>query len=524
MTNSIDEVVDSKVIFIIGSNPRENHPVIGAKIKTAKLNGAKVIVADPRRIDLADDADVFLQLKLGTNIALVNSMMNVIITEDLYDKEYVAKNTEGFEELKKLVSKYTPEYSAEICGVSPDDIRKAGRIYASDVASIFYAMGITQHKAGTNGVMSLSNLSLLCGNIGVKFGGINPLRGQNNVQGSCDMGGLPNTYPGYQKVYDPNIKAKFEKAWEVELSDKVGYTIPEMMHRASHHELKCLYIMGENPMVSDPDINHIKHSLESLDFLIVQDIFMTETAELAHVVLPALSFAEKDGTFTNTERRVQRVRKAVDRQGVDPDWKIINNIMNILGYEKIYNSAEDIAHEIAEVTPQYEGLNYEVIDKIGIPWPIKKNGEGTSILHIDNPMRGKGAFVPSEQELLGENQCSEYPYLLTNGRNLYHYHTRTMTGKVDGLNEKSPDSYIEIHPQTMKKLGIADNEIIKVISRRGEIKTRVTANEGILEELFFMPFHFAEGACNVLTGADRIDEKCGIPELKVTAVRIEKLI
>lgn len=524
MTNSIEEVVDSKVIFIIGSNPRENHPVIGAKIKTAKLNGAKVIVADPRMIDLANDADVFLQLNLGTNIALINGMIHVIIKENLYNKEYVKRNTENFEELVKLVEKYTPEYVSNICGVSKELIEKAARIYSSNVASIFYAMGITQHKAGTNGVMSLSNLGLLCGNIGVKFGGINPLRGQNNVQGSCDMGGLPDSYPGYQKVYNPKIKDKFEKEWDVELSDKIGYTIPEMMHRASHHELKCLYIMGENPMVSDPDINHIKHALESLDFLIVQDIFMTETAQLADVVLPALSFAEKDGTFTNTERRIQRVRKVVDRDGVEPDWKIINNIMNILGYEKVYKSVEEITKEIARVTPQYEGLDYKIIDKLGIAWPIGENKKGTSILHIDSPMRGKGLFVPSEQELLGENQCSQYPYLLTNGRNLYHYHTRTMTGKVDGLNEKSPDSYIEIHPQTMRKLNITNNEIIKVISRRGEILTRVTPNEGILEELFFMPFHFAEGACNVLTGADRIDEKCGIPELKVTAVRIEKLI
>ncbi|MGL4867681.1 MAG: molybdopterin oxidoreductase family protein, partial [Cetobacterium sp.] len=335
----------------------------------------------------------------------------------------------------------------------------------------------------------------LCGNIGVKFGGINPLRGQNNVQGSCDMGGLPDSYPGYQKVYNKDVKAKFEKEWKVELCDRVGYTIPEMMHRAGHGDLKCLYIMGENPMVSDPDINHIKHSLETLDFLIVQDIFLTETAELAHVVLPALSFAEKDGTFTNTERRVQRVRKVVDREGVKPDWKIINNIMNVLGYEGVYNGPEEISAEMARLTPQYEGLTYELIEKIGVAWPINKaTGEGTPILHIDKPMRGKGMFVPSEQELLGENPTAEYPYLMTNGRNLYHYHTRTMTGRVDGLNEKSPESYIEINPETMRKLDVTHGEMIKVISRRGEIVTKVTSNEGILQDLFFMPFHFAEGA------------------------------
>ncbi len=524
MTNSISEVEDSKVIFVIGSNPRENHPVIGAKIKRAKLKGAKVIVADPRRIDLADDADVFLQLKVGSNIALVNSMMNVIISENLYDREYVAKNTEGFEELRELVSKYTPEYASEICGVSPELIAEAARIYASDVASIFYAMGITQHKSGTNGVMSLSNLSLLCGNIGKKFGGINPLRGQNNVQGACDMGGLPNVFPGYQKIADDEIRRKFENEWGVELNSKTGYTLPEIMHRASHGEMKCLYIMGENPMVSDPDINHIKHALEELDLLIVQDIFLTETAELADVVLPALSFAEKEGTFTNTERRVQRVRRAVTREGVMEDWQVIDKVMGALGWKESYTSSEEIMAEIARLTPQYSGITYDLIEEEGVAWPVTpENQKGTPILHLDSPIRGKGRFVAAEYELSGEMQSAEYPYLMTNGRNLYHYHTRTMTGRVEGLNIKSPVSYIEMHPETMKKLEIGKDEMIRVISRRGEIETSVVANDGILEDLFFMPFHFANGACNVLTGADHLDPQCGIPELKVTAVRIEKI-
>lgn len=524
MTNSISETADSKVLFIIGSNTRENHPVIGAKIKTAKLKGAKVIVADPRRIELAEDADVFLHIKLGTNIALINGMMNVIISEGLYDKEYVEKNTEDFEGMKKLIEKYTPEFAGEICGVSPDLIREAGRIFASDVASIYYAMGITQHKTGTNGVMSLSNLSLLCGNIGKKFGGINPLRGQNNVQGSCDMGGLPGDFPGYQKVYDDKVREKFEKEWKVKLEKRVGYKLPEMMHRAGHGDLKCLYIMGENPMVSDPDIAHIQHSLESVDLLIVQDIFMTETAELADVVLPALSFAEQEGTFTNTERRVQRVRKVVTREGLKCDWEIINDLMNRMGYEHVYKSAQEIMEEIARVTPQYAGITYELIDKLGVPWPINKGEKvGTAILHVGHPMRGKGKFVPCENEMTGEQVSPKYPYLLTNGRNLYHYHTRSMTGRVEGLNMKSPDSYIEINPLTMEKLHISKDEMVQVSSKRGSIITRAVPNDGILEDLFFMPFHFAEGACNILTGAEHLDENCGIPELKVTAVNIRKL-
>lgn len=524
MTNSIAETEDSKVIFVIGSNPRENHPVIGAKIKRAKLKGAKVIVADPRRIDLADDADVFLQLKVGSNIALINGMMHVIIEEGLYDREYVDERTEGFEELVKMVEKYTPEYAGEICGVSPELIVKAARVYASDVASIYYAMGITQHKSGTNGVMSLSNLSLLCGNIGKKYGGINPLRGQNNVQGACDMGGLPNVFPGYQKIADEGIRAKFEGEWGVDLNDRIGYTLPEIMHRASHGDMKCLYIMGENPMVSDPDINHIKHALESLDLLIVQDIFLTETAELAHVVLPALSFAEKNGTFTNTERRVQRVRRAVTREGVYEDWKIVDMIMGALGWKGSYGSAEEIMAEIARLTPQYEGITYDLIEEHGVAWPVNKaNPEGTPILHVDKTMRGKGKFVPSEYELSGEMPCSEYPYILTNGRNLYHYHTMTMTGRVEGLKLKSPESYIEMNPAMIGKLGLEEGELIRVTSRRGSIETKIKTNPGILDDLFFMPFHFAAGACNVLTGADHLDPKCSIPELKVTAVRIEKI-
>lgn len=524
MTNSIEEIENNKVIFVIGSNPRENHPIIGAKIKKAKLSGAKLIMADPRKIDMSEVADVFMQLNVGTNIALINSMINVIIREDLYDKDYVENHTEDFELLEEVTKKYTPEYGGKICGVAPSLIEEASRLYASDTASIFYAMGITQHKAGTNGVMSLSNLALLCGNIGKKNSGINPLRGQNNVQGSCDMGALPNVFTGYQSVTNKDIVSKFSKKWGVELSDKTGYILPEMMHRASHGELKCMYIMGENPVISDPDTHHIVESLKALDLLIVQDIFLTETAELADVVLPALSFAEKEGTFTNTERRVQRVREVVKRDGVKNDWEIINDIMLSLGYKHKYSSAEEIMKEIAELTPQYEGITYDLIDKIGVPWPIKKGEtKGTPILHMNGPLRGKGRFVPSESELSGEVQSVEYPYLMTSGRNLYHYHTRTMTGKVDGLNEKSSSSYIEIHPNTMKKLGLKEGETVSITSRRGSIVTNIKGSFGILEELFFMPFHFMNGSCNVLTGADHLDPLCGIPELKVTAVKIEKI-
>lgn len=524
MTNSIEEVLDADVIFVAGSNTTENHPVIGAQMRQAKLRGAKIIVADPRRIDLVKDADVFLQIKPGTNIALFNGIMNVIIEEGLQDKKYIEERTESYEELVKLVKEYTPEKCAQICDIDAEDIRKAARLYASvDKAGIFYTMGITQHVTGTHGVMSISNLALLCGNIGKESAGVNPLRGQNNVQGSCDMGALPNVYPGYQPVADDKVREKFEKAWGVKLSNKVGLTVPEMMHGASHGDIKFLYIMGENPMVSDPDINHVKKALESLDFLVVQDIFLTETAEFADVVLPAASFAEKDGTFANTERRVQRIRKAVNPIGDSKaDWEILMGIMNKLGCEKIYNNASEIMDEIASVTPQYGGISFERIEKEGIQWPCPtKDHPGTKYLHSGSFSRGKGLFMPVGYVESAEMPDGEYPLILTTGRVLYHYHTRTMTGKVEGLNQKSPHSYVEINPATADKLGIKDGEKVLIASRRGEITTVAKITDIVDDNVVFMPFHFADGAANYLTNT-ALDSIAKEPELKVCAVKLEK--
>jgi formate dehydrogenase major subunit len=522
MTNGIGDVENAEVIFVIGSNPRENHPVIGAKIKEAKRNGAKLIIADPRKIDLSNESDLFLQLKLGTNIALINGMIHVIIEEGLEDRDYIETHTENYRALKAVVEKYTPEHVAPICGVKADGIREMARIYASGRASIFYAMGITQHKTGTNGVISLSNLAQVCGNIGIKGGGINPLRGQNNVQGACDMGGLPDVLTCSQDYTNPVVKQLFEGEWGTKLPQKPGLTIPEIMDGACSNTIKCLFIMGENPMLSDPDMNHIRHALDSLDFLIVQDIFLTETAERAHVVLPAMAFAEKDGTFTNTERRVQRVRKAVDGPGESKeDWRILMELMNRLGQDRKYAHPREIMDEIARLTPPYRGISYERIENAGLQWPVPhKEHMGTPILHANGPIRGKGYFCAVEYEPSAEQVSATFPYLLTNGRNLYHYHTRTMTGRVKELNEKSPCSYVEINPLTLEKLGLEDGSKVKITSARGHITTHVKSHEGIMEELFFMPFHFADGAANVLTGTN-LDEKCGIPELKVSAVNIE---
>jgi len=523
MTNSIAEVVNSDVVFITGSNTTAGHPVIGARIRQAKQKGAKIIVAEPRVIDLAADADVFLQITPGTNVALYNGMMNYIISEGLQNAESIAERTEKYDDLVAALADFTPEKAAEICGVSADDIKAAARLYAeAPKAAIFYSMGVTQHTTGTEGVMTLSNLALLCGNIGIESGGINPLRGQNNVQGACDMGGLPGDLPGYQKVTNPDVLAKFEKAWGVKLSDKPGGTLTEIVHKAGHGDIKFLYIMGENPMVSDPDLNHVEEALKKTEFLVVQDIFLTETAQLADVVLPAASFAEKDGTFSNTERRVQRVRKAIEPVGHSKaDWVILMDILNRLGIKEQYSSPSEILAEISSVTPSYAGISYERLEDLGsLQWPCPTaDHPGTTYLHKAAIARGKGLFRPTEYKPSNELPDAEYPYILTTGRVLYHYHTRTMTGKVAGLNKLSPESFIEINPATAKNLGIADGSKVTVSSRRGDITTVAKITQAIKEGVLFMPFHFAEGAANVLTNP-ALDPISKIPEYKVCAVKI----
>ncbi len=524
MTNSIAEVVNSDVVFITGSNTTAGHPVIGAKIRQAKRKGAKIIVAEPRAIDLSADADVFLQITPGTNVALYNGMMSYIISEGLQNSESIAERTEKYDDLVAALADFSPEKAAEICGVSADDIKAAARLYAeAPKAAIFYSMGVTQHTTGTEGVMTLSNLALLCGNIGIESGGINPLRGQNNVQGACDMGGLPGDLPGYQKVANPEVIAKFEKAWGVKLSDKPGDTLTEIVHKAGHGDIKFLYIMGENPMVSDADLNHVEETLKKTDFLVVQDIFLTETAQLADVVLPAASFAEKDGTFSNTERRVQRVRKAIEPIGqCKADWEILMDILNRLGIKEKYSNPSEILAEISSVTPSYGGISYDRLEELGsIQWPCPTaDHPGTTYLHKAAIARGKGLFRPTEYKASNELPDAEYPYILTTGRVLYHYHTRTMTGKVAGLNKLSPESFIEINPATAKNLGIVDGSKVCVSSRRGEITTVAKLTRTIKEGVLFMPFHFAEGAANILTNP-ALDPISKIPEYKVCAVKIE---
>ena len=400
MTNSIDELEYTDLILATGTNTTENHPVIGMKVKRAvRQHGTKLIVIDPREIDLVKYADIWLRQKPGTDVAVFNGLMNVIIAEGLYDKEYVAGRTEGFEALKEVVAKYTPEAVEKISGVPAEDLKKAARLYAGAArASIIYAMGITQHTTGTDNVKSTANLAMLCGNVGIEGGGVNPLRGQNNVQGACDMGALPNVYPAYQPVANDDVRKKFEAAWKAALSAKPGLTLMEIMAAAGSGKVKALYVMGENPLLSDPDLQHVKKELQKLELMIVQDIFLTETAQMADVVLPACAFAEKEGTFTNTERRVQRVRKALEPPGeAKADWEIICGISGKMGYPMAYASAREICEEVRTVTPSYAGITYERLEKEGLQWPCPTvSHAGTKFLLKDKFSRGLGLFTALE--------------------------------------------------------------------------------------------------------------------------------
>ena len=525
MTNSISEIEGTDAFIIIGTNTTENHPVIGTKIKKRVKEGAKLIVIDPREIELADYADIYLQIKPGTNIAVLNGLMHIILKENLHDMDYISERCEGFEEFRKTVEKYTPDFVAEICHINKEDLIKAARMYAkAEKGALYYSMGITQHSSGTNGVRSTSNLQMLTGNVGFESTGINPLRGQNNVQGACDMGALPTDYTGYQKVFIDPVRERMGQFWKRDLPDKKGLTITEMMDAADRGELSFLYIMGENPMISDPDQNHIKKALKKLDFLLVQDIFLSETAEFADVVLPAASFAEKDGTFTNTERRIQRINKAIDPIGeAKADWQILMEISTLLGYEEYYADPSEIMDEIAGCTPSYGGISYKRLKKESLQWPCtNKDHPGTKYLHKNTMARGKGLFVPIEYEESKELPDEKYPLILTTGRMLYQYHTRTMTGKIEGLSEIAGKSYIEISPQTAKIYNIKNGEKIKVSSRRGSVESYAKVTEKINPGVVFMPFHYVDGPANRLTNPT-LDPIAKIPELKVASVMIEKI-
>jgi formate dehydrogenase alpha subunit len=543
MTNTIGEISDASCLLVVGSNTTDAHPIIGLQVRKAvRQNGAKLIVINPREIDLCRLADLWLRLLPGTDVALLNGMAHVILREGLADTTFVEERTEGFDEWRQAVEVYTPALVSRITGVDEEQITLAARMYATaggrpgGASSILYTMGITQHTTGTDNVKGIANLAMVTGNVGKPSSGVNPLRGQSNVQGACDMGCLPDVYTGYQKVSLANARAKFEDSWGCVLPSDPGKTMPEMVDAIEAGQIKAMYIMGENPLVSDPDINHLREVIGKLEFLVVQDVFLTETARLADVVLPGASFAEKDGTFTNTERRVQRVRKAIAPVGkAKADWEILEEVARRTARKiggAVAKVAEGFEHsgpsgimvEIAGVTPSYAGIRFELIEGGGLQWPVPSLGHpGTSILHVGQFARGKGLFSPVAYLPPAELPDDEYPIVLTTGRSLFHYHTGSLTRRVKGLSFLVDREYLQIHPDDAARLGLADGDLAKVSSRRGEIEATVAVTSRVMPGVVYLDFHFSESPANALTNP-AVDPVAKIAELKVCAVKVEKAV
>lgn len=528
MTNSIGEFEEAELFLVTGSDTTEQHPLIGSRIINAvRDKGARLIVVDPRKIELAKYATIYMRQDNGTDVAWIDGMMNVIIREGLYDQKYVEERTENFEELKEVVKEYTPEYVENITKIPADSLTRAARLYAeSKKAMIVYSMGITQHTTGVDNVKSLANLAMLTGHVGFASTGVNPLRGQNNVQGACDVGALPDVFSGYQKVGDDSARDKFEKIWGVDsLAAKPGLTVTEIFNKAREGQVKGLYIIGENPVISDPDSNHVREALENLEFLVVNELFLSDTAQYADVVLPAASFAEKDGTFTNTERRVERIHKAIEAVGeARADWEIICEIARRSGYKGMsYSHPSEIMDEIARLTPIYGGISYERLEPFGLQWPCpSKDHPGTIYLHKGKFTKGKGSFMPCVYVAADELPDEEYSFALSTGRIYWHWHTGTMTRRTSTLDREVPTAYIEMNPQDAERLKAKNGDPVRVSSRRGAIEIPIKITEKVKEGSVFIPFHFREAAANVLTNP-AVDPVAKIPEYKICAVKIEKL-
>lgn len=528
MTNSISEIENANAVFVIGSNTTACHPLIARRIFKAKEKGARLIVADPRNIQLSMYADVFLNHRLGTDAALLNGLMHIILKSDRHAKKYIEDRTEGFDELARTLERYTPEHVEKITGVPSADLTKAAELYARNPpASLIYSMGITQHTTGVDNVKSCCNLAMLCGNVGVQSGGVNPLRGQNNVQGACDMGGLPNVYTGYQAVDDQEVREKFSNAWGRSLPGRPGMTLTEMVKAMLEGRLKALYVIGENPKLSDPDCNHFHNALKNLELLIVQDLFLSETAQAADVVLSAASSAEKDGTFTNSERRCMRIHKVIEPIGETlPDWEIICRLSQCMGYDMAYSKPEDVFREIASLTPgSYAGMSYERLGLNGLIWPCPSPGHpGTPFLHKDRFARGRGKFHAVEYKEPAETPDDEYPFFLTTGRMFAHFHTGTMTRTSPHLDREQPYGYVDIHPDDARRLDIKQGDQLVLSSRRGEMEAPARISSSVSRGTLFLPIHFGESPSNVLTSSDAFDPVAKIPEFKVSTVQVKKLV
>ena len=547
MTNSIAEIRDADCIFITGSNTAEAHPVISYEVIRAVKRGANLIIVDPRRIPLVEQATLFLQAKPGTDIYVFLAIMHIIVRKGWADEAFIAERTEGFDEFKQTLEEYTPERAALMSGVPVGQIEAAARMYALGQrtsgnsvhlsprghSSILYAMGITQRSNGTDMVMTLANLAMLCGQVGKPSTGVNPLRGQANVQGACDMGCLVNVYPGYQHVTDDAKRKIIAEAWGVEdLPGEVGLSIVEAMHAAAEGKVRVTYVMGENPMMSDPNTSHVELALRKLDLLVVQDIFPSETAFLAHVILPAAASLEKDGTFTNTERRVQHIKPVLQAGGdARPDWWITGEIASRLdkqlGIERKseqwrFPSTGAIFDEITTVTPIYAGMNHARLVGTGLQWPCPDaEHPGTPILHVGKFSRGLGKFNPVMAKDPAEQPDDEYPLILSTGRVLYHYHTGTMTRRSGPLDWVEPRGYVEIHPEDAAAIDVEDERAVIIESRRGRVRTRAKISENVPPGTIFLAFHWREAPANMLTQDFALDPIAKIPEYKVCAVRLE---
>jgi formate dehydrogenase major subunit/formate dehydrogenase alpha subunit len=525
MTNSIAELAEAKLILAVGTNTTETHPGLAIRVKEAVRKGAKLIVADPRRIDLTDQATRWLRLRIGTDTALFNAMARVIIEEGLEARDFIEQHTEGFDEFRRSVQQFTPKYAEQITGVPAEEIVAAAREYATTKpAAIIYTMGITQHTCGVQNVQSLSNLCLLCGNYGLPSSGVNPLRGQNNVQGACDMGCGPVDLPGYQKIANDDVRRKWEQAWGVNLPNRPGLTKIAAIDAMLEGRVKAAYVMGENSLISEADASKTRRALEGLDFLVVQDLFLTDTAAVADVVLPAASFAETDGTFTNTERRVQRVRKAVEPPGeARDDWRIVAELSTRLGYTMNYDDASQVWDEVAGLTPPLAGISYERLEGEGIQWPCPTpDHPGTAYLHTEL-WEGKQTayFRPVGYTPPDEQPDAEFPFVLTTGRHLQAYHTHTLTGRTPGIRLLLPEETAEINPADGLRLGIEDGERVRIVSRRGEVTATARFTDRSAEGVVFLSFHFPEQAITNLLTNDAFDPIAHTPEYKACAVRVE---
>jgi formate dehydrogenase major subunit/formate dehydrogenase alpha subunit len=528
MTNSIPEIRDTEMMFVIGSNTTEAHPIIAMEMKRARQNGAKLIVADPRKIWLAEMADLHLQLKPGTDVWLLSAMANVIVTEKLHDQDFIDSHTEGFEAVQAKVASYSPEEAEAVTGVPAEDIRTAARMYATTRhAGIYYTLGITEHTHGTDNVYCLANLVLMTGHLGVRSAGMNPLRGQNNVQGANDAGATPIFYPGYQPVTDNAVREKFESAWGVPLSHDEGLNLNVMMKEMAEGRIKGVYVMGEDIVISEPNVTKVEKGLNSCDFVVCQEIFHNETTRFADVIFPGACFAEKDGVFTNSDRRVQRVRKVVDPPGnARADWEILCDVARAVGYDMPhYKDAGEVFAEFASLTPKIAGISHERLEEnvAGLQWPCPdENHPGTPTLHVDGPMIGKAQFQAVDYRPSDELPDNEFPLVLSTGRTLYHYNSATQTRRDAGPVAKQRGNFIEMHRSDARKLKIEHGESVKVLSRRGEVVAEAWVSPRVRPGCIWMPMHFAESRANLLTN-DAGDCVTGTGEYKVCAVRVEKL-